>query len=255
MVRSRRAAAREDLSLFSRETRLSPWRGSQDAAAGRISKELKECQKDKKSGVVVEQLGGKKLLGTIQGPDATPYNGGTFQIEIDIPDGYPFEPPKMKFQTKIWHPNISSQTGAICLVRATPQRERASGASSAARTSRARSDPPQDILKDQWSPALTIKTALLSIQALLCSPEPDDPQDAEVANMYKADRDGLFFQTAKQWTEEHAMGPEKAREARAAVVAELMSIMGCDEEAAEKALVAVDFRLDAAVNALLAGGS
>ena len=124
-----------------------------------------------------------------------------------------------------------------------------------ARTSRARSDPPQDILKDQWSPALTIKTALLSIQALLCSPEPDDPQDAEVANMYKADRDGLFFQTAKQWTEEHAMGPEKAREARAAVVAELMSIMGCDEEAAEKALVAVDFRLDAAVNALLAGGS
>ena len=35
---------------------------------------------------------------------------------------------------------------------------------------------PQDILKDQWSPALTIKTALLSLQALLCSAEPNDPQ-------------------------------------------------------------------------------
>lgn len=61
---------------------------------------------------------------------------------------YPFEPPRMRFITKIWHPNISSQTGAICL----------------------------DILKDQWSPALTIKTALLSIQALLSAAEPTDPQ-------------------------------------------------------------------------------
>ena len=66
----------------------------------------------------------------------------------------------MKFDTKIWHPNISSQTGAICL----------------------------DILQDEWSPALTIRTALLSLQALLCVPEPNDPQDAVVAGEYKDDR-------------------------------------------------------------------
>lgn len=63
----------------------------------------------------------------------------------------------MKFEIRIWHPNISSQTGAICL----------------------------DILKDEWSPALTIRTALISLQALLCNPEPDDPQDAQVASQYK----------------------------------------------------------------------
>ena len=49
---------------------------------------------------------------------------------------------------QVWHPNVSSANGAICL----------------------------DILKDQWSPALTLKTALLSLQALLSSPEPADPQ-------------------------------------------------------------------------------
>jgi ubiquitin-conjugating enzyme (huntingtin interacting protein 2) len=89
----------------------------------------------------------------------------------------------MKFDTKIWHPNISSQTGAICL----------------------------DILKDEWSPALTIRTALLSLQALLCNPEPDDPQDAVVASQYKNNRE-LFNQTAQTWTQEHVKSPEQVLE-------------------------------------------
>jgi ubiquitin-conjugating enzyme (huntingtin interacting protein 2) len=81
---------------------------------------------------------------TIEGPENSVYEKGKFQIDIQIPPEYPYKPPKMKFDTKIWHPNVSSQTGAICL----------------------------DILKDEWSPALSIRTSLLSIQALMCSPEP-----------------------------------------------------------------------------------
>merc|ERR1712176_137318 len=57
----------------------------------------------------------KHWKGTIFGPIDTCYAGGTFIIDIQIPNEYPFKPPKMKFDTKIWHPNISSQTGAICL--------------------------------------------------------------------------------------------------------------------------------------------
>ncbi|KAJ0969244.1 hypothetical protein J5N97_022121 [Dioscorea zingiberensis] len=146
----------------------------------RVQKELADCNKDKAiSGVSIDLHGGdgdlSHLAGTISGPVGTPYEGGTFRIDVRLPSGYPFEPPKMQFVTKVWHPNISSQNGAICL----------------------------DILKDQWSPALTLKTALLSLQALLSAPEPDDPQDAVVAQQYLRDYP-MFVATARYWTETFA---------------------------------------------------
>jgi len=56
-----------------------------------------------------------------------------------------------------------------------------------------------DILKDQWSPALTLKTAMLSLQALLACPEPKDPQDAVVAKQYMNDHQA-YCREAKEWT-------------------------------------------------------
>jgi len=109
------------------------------------------------------------------GPKDTPYEGGIFYVDIELDNQYPFLPPKMRFITKVWHPNISSANGAICL----------------------------DILKDNWSPALTLKTALLSLQALLSSPQPDDPQDAVVARQYLS-TPKEFQQTARHWTEIYA---------------------------------------------------
>ena len=144
----------------------------------RLRKELSDIENDKAvSGVYARVRGDDmtKLEGTLKGPEGTPYEGGIFVVDIQIPQQYPFEPPKMKFETRMWHPNVSSQTGAICL----------------------------DILKDKWSPALTVKTALVSLQALLSAPEPDDPQDAEVANMYKSDRQ-KFDRTAAEWTATYA---------------------------------------------------
>ena len=104
----------------------------------------------------------------------------------------------------------------------------------------------QDILKDQWSPALTIKTALLSLQALMCSPEPGDPQDAEVAKMYTSDRK-KFEQTAAFWTESYAKATSK--DDAVTRVCE----MGFDRASARKALEKHSWDESAAVNELLGG--
>lgn len=144
----------------------------------RIAKELEECRQDTQSGVSLELVSENDLThltGYFNGPPGTPYEHGVFKIDINIPNEYPFKPPVMKFLTKIYHPNISSVTGAICL----------------------------DILKDAWTPILTLKSSLISLQSLLQSPEPNDPQDAEVAKHYISNRKG-FDETAAYWTKIYA---------------------------------------------------
>jgi ubiquitin-conjugating enzyme (huntingtin interacting protein 2) len=198
------------------------------AGLGRIRKELEDIRNDRHSGVsiVPDASNPQHLVGTITGPPDTPYAGGKFQVDIVIPNEYPFSPPKMKFITKVYHPNVSSVTGAICL----------------------------DILKDQWSPALTMKTALISLQALLCAPEPDDPQDAVVANIYKTNR-AEFDSTAREWTLTHADPNGEAAAVAPTIppsVRKLMD-MGFTQEAATDALAAARGDENAAIEALLTG--
>jgi len=147
-------------------------------ASKRISKELKDLQKDPptscSAGPVAEDM--FHWQATIMGPTDSPYAGGVFLVTIHFPPDYPFKPPKVAFRTKVFHPNINSN-GSICL----------------------------DILKEQWSPALTISKVLLSICSLLTDPNPDDPLVPEIAHMYKTDR-AKYEATARSWTQKYAMG-------------------------------------------------
>jgi len=87
--------------------------------------------------------------------------------------------PKVRFMTKIYHPNID-KLGRICL----------------------------DILKDKWSPALQIRTVLLSIQALLSAPNPDDPLANDVAEQWK-ENEVKAIETARCWTRQFASASAK----------------------------------------------
>mmetsp|Transcript_10863 Transcript_10863/g.27891 ORF Transcript_10863/g.27891 Transcript_10863/m.27891 type:complete len:151 (+) Transcript_10863:66-518(+) len=147
-------------------------------ASKRITKEYKDLMRDPPtacSAGPVNQDDMFQWAATIMGPEGTPYNGGVFQVKIIFPPDYPFKPPKVSFLTKVYHPNINSN-GSICL----------------------------DILKDQWSPALTISKVLLSICSLLSDANPDDPLVPEIAHLYKTDR-ARYDNNAREWTMKYAV--------------------------------------------------
>ncbi|KAK5189559.1 Ubiquitin-conjugating enzyme E2 1 [Exophiala xenobiotica] len=83
--------------------------------ARRIAKDLADIRSDSASSIFAETVGDSitDLRGSFKGPSGTPYEGGTYEVSIKIPNEYPFKPPVMKFMTKIWHPNISSQTSLL----------------------------------------------------------------------------------------------------------------------------------------------
>ncbi len=80
----------------------------------RIAKEIADLHQDTLSNISANPVGNgddlTHLKGSFKGPPGTPYEGGTYTIDVRIPGEYPFRPPTMKFDTKVWHPNVSSQT-------------------------------------------------------------------------------------------------------------------------------------------------
>eukprot|EP00701_Giardia_intestinalis_P002040 XP_001705864.1 Ubiquitin-conjugating enzyme E2-17 kDa 3 [Giardia lamblia ATCC 50803] len=145
-------------------------------AQKRIQKELKEFQKDPpmncSGGPVGDDISVWRAC--ILGPKDSPYESGIFYLNICFPSDYPFKPPKVTFETKIFHPNIS-EDGVICL----------------------------DILKKEWSPVLTIAKILLSICSLLDDPNPDDPLNSAAARLLKTDKEN-YIRTVKKYTLDYA---------------------------------------------------
>ncbi|KAH9914184.1 ubiquitin-conjugating enzyme/RWD-like protein [Epithele typhae] len=107
---------------------------------------------------------------TIPGPDGSVYEGGIFHVEIILGHDYPFSAPRMVFRTRIYHMNINER-GSICI----------------------------DILKHNWSPALSLFKVILSLSSLLTDPNPIPSIATEyVRNRVQHDRE------ARRWTELYA---------------------------------------------------
>ncbi|KAF3961634.1 hypothetical protein CMV_013776 [Castanea mollissima] len=138
----------------------------------RILAEYQKFQRDPPEGCrvrIVDSL--FHWEGILIGPQSSPYAGGVFLLDIHFSDQHPFKAPKVTFQTKVYHPNIDQQ-GRLCL-------------------------------ETSWSPAMTISHVLLVIYARFNDPDPDDPIDFKIANIYKTQRI-QFKEKAKAWTKKFA---------------------------------------------------
>ena len=104
------------------------------------------------------------------GPADTPYDGGVFNVDLEFPAEYPFKPPKVKFLTKIYHPNIK-KTGEICA----------------------------DLLNENWGPTLNTRYVLEALKQMLTEPNPDNALEPDAAALFKDNR-AKYDETAKKWT-------------------------------------------------------
>ena len=127
----------------------------------RILVEMKNMANDPIPDITVNQNteNFREFFISMVGPKDTPYENGKFKLEMYLNDNYPMEAPKIRFLTKIYHPNVD-KLGRICL----------------------------DILKDKWSPAIQIRSLLLSIQSLLSDPNYSDPLDAAIGQHFVNNR-------------------------------------------------------------------
>eukprot|EP01100_Stratorugosa_tubuloviscum_P013588 TRINITY_DN689_c2_g1_i2.p1 TRINITY_DN689_c2_g1~~TRINITY_DN689_c2_g1_i2.p1 ORF type:complete len:161 (+),score=92.87 TRINITY_DN689_c2_g1_i2:321-803(+) len=130
-------------------------------AQRRLIRDFQRLQRDPPFGVngAPEDDNILKWQAVIFGPVDSPWDGGTFRLSIECTEEYPNKPPKVRFLTKLFHPNIYAD-GSICL----------------------------DILSNQWSPSYDIASILTSIQSLLCDPNPNSPANYEAARLYQENR-------------------------------------------------------------------
>lgn len=128
----------------------------------RLSSDLKAILADPPSGVSASPVSEDNLFqwaATIVGPDESPWEGGIFTLRLQFPDQYPDKPPRVRFLTEMFHPNVFAD-GSLCL----------------------------DILQDKWKPVYSVASILTSIQSLLTDPNIDSPANVEAARMFQAAR-------------------------------------------------------------------
>ena len=111
----------------------------------------------------------------IPGPANSPYDGGRFTVNIDFRDNYPFKCPKLQFVTKIYHPNIKTETGEICA----------------------------EAIKNSWVPTLNADFIIKMLRELIGNPTAENPMETEIARELMTSTE-KFRNTAKEYTEKYA---------------------------------------------------
>lgn len=130
---------------------------SRQDAQKRLMRDFKKIQQEEMDGITASPHDDDLFLwrAIIFGPENTAWEGGIFHLEIAFTDEYPMAPPKVRFLTKIFHPNVYTN-GAICV----------------------------DLMKSNWSPAIDVVALLHSLRSLIADPNPNSAANCEAAEMY-----------------------------------------------------------------------
>jgi len=108
----------------------------------------------------------------IMGPGDTYFEGGYFKARLDFPMDYPHRPPKMRFISKMWHPNIHTN-GSVCISILHEPGDDTFGYEQAG---------------ERWSPIQTVETIVLSVISLLADPNDESPANIDAAKQWREDK-------------------------------------------------------------------
>ena len=145
----------------------------------RLNKEFKDLLKQTEDGVhkiEIEEEKPTQWEVFLNGPEGTPFEKGVFRAMIDFTDGYPFKAPKVKFLTKIYHPNVQTSTGEICT----------------------------QAVEENWVPTLNARFVISCLIELLREPRPADPLEHDIAHEFVNDYK-KFFEKAAEFTATYAL--------------------------------------------------
>lgn len=148
-------------------------------ARTRLFKELKEVTRGATNpdiDLIPDETNIYSWRARVRGPKDTPFEGGTFELLISVPEQYPLVPPGVRFKTKIFHPNVHFKTGEICL----------------------------DILKNAWSPAWTLQSVCQAVLALMSDSAPDSPLNCDAGNLLRLGDVRGYNSLARMYTLEYA---------------------------------------------------
>lgn len=109
----------------------------------------------------------------ISGPEDTPFGGGVFQAKLSFPHDYPLSPPKMKFTSDVFHPNIYAD-GRVCIS-----------------ILHAPGDDPMgyETSAERWSPVQSVEKILLSVVSMLAEPNDESPANVDASKVWRENRE------------------------------------------------------------------
>ncbi|KAK2753465.1 hypothetical protein FQN54_007855 [Arachnomyces sp. PD_36] len=163
----------------------SPWASSSSSVTPsasttkRLIHELNEYKKSPNEALLrLEPVSDDNLLlweAVLKGVPGSPYEDGLWHLTLSIPQSYPHHPPRITFDTRIAHPNISFTTGEICLTL---------------------------LSTEHWTPAYTLSATMSAIHQLLTDPRPESPLNVDVAALLR-DGDTVGWESlVRFWTAE-----------------------------------------------------